>query len=57
MQLWEYRTEEIDFRWDVQELNELGNEGWELVGIYSEEEGYCTKTVHRYAVFKRPKEG
>ena len=48
MQKWEYKVEQVFNVWDSQwRLNNAGDEGWELVGIYREDGSF-------YAVFKRP---
>jgi len=51
MQKWEYRIEELvlGIQFSDDELNDIGENGWELVGIYKEDDSF-------YAVFKRPKE-
>ena len=48
MQKWEYRVEMVSFvSCSESTLDELGEKGWELVGMYKED-GFW------YAVLKRP---
>lgn len=52
MKQWEYKIEEIPDVWDSEDLlNQLGSQGWELVGIYRDDTG---DDAYVYAVFKRP---
>jgi hypothetical protein len=68
MQNWEYRIVVVDIDWDDESdkpngidkgrLNQLGNEGWELVGIAPvngplEDGSNCTVEIQY--LFKRPK--
>ena len=49
MQKWEYCVKQFNIRFGAEKvLNELGNEGWELFGIYED----CDEW---YVVCKRPK--
>jgi hypothetical protein len=48
MQKWEYKTTDS---LDEQSMNQLGNEGWELVSVTSENDW----SQYRYLYFKRPK--
>ena len=48
MQHWEYKSEIISSPYLADhDLNQLGKEGWELVGIYKDDGSW-------YAVLKRP---
>lgn len=50
MKTWEYKVEWLfnSIQFSEDDLNEIGDQGWELVGIYREDGS-------AYAVFKRPK--
>ena len=49
MQQWEYKVETlISITLSERDLNDFGEDGWELVGIYKDS-GFS------YAVFKRPR--
>jgi len=48
MQKWEYHKISINKDWILDELNTLGDKGWELVSITSDRDNYV-------AFFKRPK--
>ena len=56
MAKWEYTLETLhgnDFPKDKERLNELGNEGWELVAVI--ESGVYGRGSMPVAYFKRPK--
>ena len=54
MERWEYRVADITkVEKDVSELNRLGGEGWEAVGMVSTW-GAGVRFVHPIALLKRP---
>jgi hypothetical protein len=54
MQRWEYRTLDLVKRKnETEELNRLGREGWEAVGMVSSW-GVGWRFVHPIVLFKRP---
>lgn len=53
MQRWEYKTFDlVKRRGEVDDLNRLGSEGWEAVGIVSSW-GVGWRMVHPIVLFKR----
>jgi hypothetical protein len=54
MQRWEYRTFDLVKRKnEIEELNRLGRDGWEAVGMVSSW-GLGWRFVHPILLFKRP---
>ena len=55
MQRWEYMTFDLVKRKnEIEELNRLGREGWEAVGMVSSW-GLGWRMVHPIVLFKRPR--
>lgn len=55
MERWEYRVADLTkVEKDVGELNRLGAEGWEVVGMVSTWGASGARFVHPIAVLKRP---
>jgi hypothetical protein len=54
MEKWEYKTLDLTKRkGEVDELNQLGKDGWEAVGMISSW-GVGWRMVHPIVLFKRP---
>lgn len=50
MKRWEYLVVDLPYAGEAIALNDIGNNGWELVGIYP------AYGVNGTAIFKRPKD-